>query len=471
MTSVESNTQGTEIVNREDELRAIEEMLYRLTTPERLLPKQVLEFNGIGGIGKSALLYKFAKACETKADLHFSFIDFSEFLESGRIDLNKIIVRIVQKIGIHNGLFDQIVGYQGGTSEPVDLTSKFIEYIEGILKTPHQVMPLALIFDSLDEVDQNVKKWLVDFVERTIDAGKILFAVASKISLGFAERPNLEKRIYSFRLKEFDQASTLRQIQGFSHFDKPENMQNWAKAIFRMTQGHPLANQVVVSEAQKRQYHPQHISSQQYEFVRIIDQKVVREKVFQGYDAKETDRFRQMLTPLAIPRLFNLVSMGKLIKQFAPELALKSSWHYSTYIRELQAETFFVRYSREKSGYTVEPILRSVFSLTLKNEEGKKYKEIHNFLIDMYTEWITDAKGTDKTKFFLEKIYHHSCLGRPVDDLLLEFQEFAKIVGYKMSEDKRRDARQQFIEEFKLDSDLNEFFDETTRSNIQKMFE
>ncbi len=470
-TTTKSNTQSVEIVNREDELRAIDDTLYRLTTPDRLLPKQILEFNGIGGIGKSALLQKFSQACKAKANLRHAFIDFAEFLEEKRIDINKVVVRIVQQIDIRNDLFNQIVDNASNQSNPHESTPKLIEYLEFILKSPLRETPLVLIFDSVDEVDEKVQDWLVDLVEQTIDAGKILFALASKISLGLLEKPSLEKKIYSFYLKEFDQESTLRQLQNFSHFDKSENLQTWTKAVFRMTHGHPLANVVVVSEAHKRQYHPQHINSKQYEFARLIDQRVVIEKVFHGYGTKQIDDFRERLTPLSIPRRFNLVSMGKLIEKFSPQYALKSSWHYSNYIRELQAETSFVRYSGKKSAYTVDPILRSVFLLTLKNEDPKKFNAIHEFLIELYINSITDAKGTDKTKFFLEKIYHQSCLDRPVNDLLLEFQEFAKIVGYKMSEDKRRDARQQFIEEFKLDSDLNELFDEMTKNRIQKMFE
>ncbi|MGI0014219.1 MAG: hypothetical protein ACREBU_12380, partial [Nitrososphaera sp.] len=377
----------------------------------------------------------------------------------------------VRQIEIKNDWAARIEASTKDATSKQDLTSSFIEYLRVILQTPQPETPLALIFDSVDEVDKTIKDWLISLVERTIEAEKILFAIASKISLGFDKIPNLEKKVYSFRLKEFDREFTLRHIEGFSHFDKTENLNNWAHAVFRLTYGHPLANEVVVEEARKRRYHPQTISSKQYEFIKIIDEQVINEKVFHGYDDKAINRFRQMLTHLSIPRMFNLVSMGKLIREFAPEYALRSSWHYSNYVRELQAETSFVRYSREKSGYTVDPILRSVFSLTLKNENQIKFMNMHKFLVNMYTGWIADAKGTDKTKFFLEKIYHQSAIGISTDSLLRQFQKFAEIVGQNMSEDKRRDVKQQFIEEFSLDPDLSDFFDETMKNDVQQMFE
>jgi len=465
---------SSELVNREDELRNIEEALYRLTTPDKKIPKQILEFNGIGGIGKTALLERFLQQCKTIKNLRYSFIDFSKFLKDGKIDLNIlniIVVTIVKQINIKNDLFNQIVGAKIDNSRKTDLTPELIKYLRRILKSPQDHAPIVLIFDSVDVVDQNVKDWLSSILELTVDAGKILFAVASKISLGLSKRPNLEKKVYSFRLKELNQEFTLRQIQGFSHFDKIEDLETFAHVVFRMTHGHPLANLIVVSEARKDEYNPQTISNKSYEFVRIIDQQVVREKVFYGYDAKEIDRFREMLTLLSIPRMFNLNSMGKLISQFAPDHALKSSWHYSNYIRELKAETSFIRYSQEKSAYVVDPILRNVFSLMLKNEKLKNFRTIHGFLVDMYTEWIAEAKGTDKTKFFIEKIYHQLSLEEPINSLLVQFKEFSKIVGRYMPEEQRRDAKQQFIEEFKLDQDLSEFFNESAKHKIREMFD
>jgi len=468
---VTTNTNSSfDLVNRENELRTIDEALYRLTTPGRLLPKPILEFNGIGGIGKTALLKKFRQECMEKK-LHYSFVDFAEFDKAEQIDLNMIIINIVQQIDIKNDLFYQIISSASEADPIQDLTPKVIEYLDLILKKPQEEIPLALIFDSVDEVDQNVKKWLISIIDRTIEAGKILYAVASKISLGFSQLPKLERRVYSFRLKELDQKYTLEQLRVFSHFDEPEELENWARAVYRLTHGHPLANEIVMSEAKKKKYHPHNIDSIQYEFVQIIDQQVVTEKVFHRYDSKEINRLRQILTPLSLPRLFNLVSMGKLIGKFAPEHALRSSWHYSNYIRELQAETSFIHYSREKSAYVVDPILRSVFSLTLKNEELDKFGTMHEFLIDMYTDWIADARGTDKTKFFIEKTYHQLVLGEAADSLLPNFKDFAQIIGQNMSEDKCRDAKQQFIMEFSLDPDLGEFFDESIKYKIRKMFE
>jgi hypothetical protein len=460
-----------EVINREDELNAMQEILYRLTTPGRLLPKPILEFNGIGGIGKTVLLRKFWQESKMREGLRSAFIDFHEFFENQQTNLNKLIFDIVQQIGIRNELSTHIEATANTPIITQDLSSSLIEYLRSALQSPQKETPLALIFDSVDEADKNTKEWLISLVDNTVDAGKILFAIASKISLGFSQKSSLEKKIYAFRLKEFNQEFTLRHIQGFLDLDTTENLQNWANAVFRLTQGHPLANEVVVSVANKRRYPPQTISNNQYEFIKILDKEVVREKVFHGYDDEAVNKFRQILTYLSIPRMFNLVSMGKLIGEFAPEYAFKSSWHYSNYIRELQSETSFIRYSREKSAYVVDPILRSVFSLTLKNESPEKFILMHQFLVDMYTEWIQDAKGTDKTKFFIEKIYHQIPLGISSDYLIPQFKEFAEIVVQNIEEERQRDVKQQFIEEFRTDPDVGEFFDELTKSNIQKMFE
>lgn len=460
------------LVDRENEVIAIQDVLYRLITPGRLVTKPILEFNGIGGIGKTALLNKVWQIAKSKNNLHSAFINFEKFLKDKSIDRNAIIRDIVIQLDIKNDLFAQIYAPTGDNSIEQDLTPKFIEYFKLILQSPQQETPVALFFDSVDRVDKSVKNWLISLLEHTVDTGKILFAFASKTSLGFSEKPGLDKKIYSFRLKEFNEEFTSRYINSLNHCDKAEDLQNWTQAVFQITQGHPFANEVVISEAQKKNYQPQDIKNKQYELIQIINQWVVIEKIFQGYETKEIDRFRKILAPLSIPRMFNLVSIGKLFEEFTPEYALRSSWHYSNYIRELLTETSFIRYSREKSAYIVDPILRSVFSLTMKHEDLKKFFAMHEFLINLYTDWIKDARGTDKTKFFLEKIYHQLCIQNPVSTFIPEFEKFAHGLVRNLTErSDRDDVKRLFVEEFNGDPDLGGFFDAADKQKIQAMFQ
>jgi hypothetical protein len=149
---------------------------------------------------------------------------------------------------------------------------------------------------------------------------------------------------------------------------------------------------------------------------------------------------------------------------------MESSWHYSNHIRTLQKETSFIRYSKEKSAYIVDPILRNVFSFTLKNNHPSKFKKINEFMVEIYSEWIVNTKGTDKTKYYLEKIYHLINLRCSINKLLREFTEFALDIGRKMDQENQRNVKQQFVEEFKLDPDLNDFFDDSTKNKIKGMF-
>jgi len=471
-----SRDTGFNIINREDELNDMQEVLYRLTTPGRLVTKPILEINGIGGIGKTVLLKKFWQESKAHEELFCAFVDFHEFAQERSASLNKLILDIVRQIGIKNDASTRIEAEAGNPEIKHDLTADLIDYLTAVLNTPQKEVPLSLIFDSVDEVDKNktdIRKWLISLIEGTVEAGKILFTIASKTSLGFKQESNLEKKVYALRLKEFDQELTLRHIEGvMRNIDPGESLQNWANVVFRLTHGHPMANEIVVSEARRREYVPQTIRNNLYEFAQLIDQKVVIPKVFHGYNTEEINRFRQMLTHLSIPRMFNLVSMGRIIGKFTPEYALKSSWHYSNYVRELQHETSFVSYSKEKSAYVVNPILRSVFSLTLKNESPEKFIKIHQSLADLYSDWIKDAKGTDKTKYFIEKIYHQLSCDTLPDALIPQFREFAEIIIVQnVDEERQRDAKQQFIEEFKSDPDFGEYFNELTRANILKLFE
>lgn len=463
-------------VNRESEMRSMDDVLYQLTSPDQPLRKAILEFNGIGGIGKSTLLQKFSEECKTKKELHSSFIDFLRYQSEQNTDLNRIIAyivtQIVTQIDIKNEQYHVVLDSAMNMDEPIEaLTPYLIHYLRLILRAPQKQIPLVLVFDSVDIVDVAVRNWLITLVERTIDAGKILFVFASKIALGFSKSPSLERRAYSFQLKEFDQQFTSIQIKHLWRFNKPKELDDWARAIFQMTKGHPLANKLIIDEVRNKKYHPENITLRKNELIQQINTHVVTEKIFNKYSNDEIARYRDILTPLSIPRRFNLVSLRYLIEKFAPQYALISSWHYSIFIRELQSETSFVRYSKEKSGYIVDPILRNVFSTLLKSENPQLFKEIHSSLIQLYNESILNAKGTDKTKFFLEKVYHQLSIGVQVGSLISQFEEFVNFIEQNINEEQRHDTKQQFIEEFSGDLDIGSFFNAPEKKTIVNLFD
>lgn len=448
-------------VNRSEELAEVENVLNKLTTPGKLLQKQILEFNGIGGIGKTALLYQIVGRCRERKHLRYAYIDIAEYRQDVHIDKQKVLWSIIDKLGLQ----EKIAG--GRELEASVLYNQIVTFFRS-LSHASNYSPIVIFFDSVDEIALADRNWLKALSEEIVRPNSILIVCASKISLEFENNP----RVHSFQLKELDIEYSIRQLQLLSSKVPASDRDRWAKTIHKITSGHPLANQIVLTHTPIQQYDHDEILQKQYEIVKSLDDYVVNEKVFHGLSPEEKRRYTEILTPLSIPRMFNLVSMGKLIQKFAPDHAMVSSWHYSEYIRELQRETSFVRYSRAKSAYAVNPLLRKIFLLKLKGADPDLYKKINQFLVDTYQDWIPLARGTDKVKYFLELIYHLTCLDTKRQELKKAFKDFSGSIIEGLSEENQQNMKLQFTEEVERDTDLQDFFNNfpDLKNNIMNYF-
>lgn len=435
-------------INRTEELNEIEDVLNTLTTPGKLPQKQILEFNGIGGIGKTTLLNQIVDRCRQKEYLKYAYIDIADYRSGVNIIKQKVLSSIIQKLELNDAItFDR-------KFSEADLFDQLKAYFEGLSRSSGYP-PIVVFFDSVDEITLNDRNWLKALSEKMVVPYYILIIYASKISLDFENNP----LVRTFQLNELEQEYSVRQLELLSSKVPVRDRERWAKTIHKITGGHPLANQIVLTRTSAQRYNYDEIIQKQYEIVKSLDDYVVNEKVFHGLSPDEKRRYTEILTPLSIPRMFNLVSMGKLIQKFAPAHAMASSWHYSEHIRELQRETSFVRYSRAKSAYAVSPLLRKVFLLKLKGEDSTLYKEINRFLVNTYQEWIPMARGTDKVKYFLELIFHLTCLDTEHRKLNKAFKHFSSIIGEGLSDEYQPDIKLIFTEEFERDTELQGFFD------------
>jgi hypothetical protein len=450
-----------------EEMQLLEDVLSQLANPKPYAPKAILEITGIGGIGKTALLRLFNEKCKARPNFHHALVDCQNF----GIDVNAFVREIVRQIGVADTISDAILASSSEAMPSVDLTVMLITYLKSLLNKPGQQHCLVLIFDSVDQSDVTLKKWLLEVMDSTATWERTLFAIAHDVPLASAEHSRLKNRAFSHGLQEFDLTRTQQQLQYLDvPFTSAAGSKEWADALHTVTQGHPFANRVIATVARQRQYQPFDLRTNQNSLNEIVYQEVLEAKVFRKIRLEEKERILQILMPLSIPRMFNLLSMAQLIDHFAPRHRLPYSWHYTAMINELHYERGFVRYSRAEGAYVVVPSLRGALFTKLKNSRAEVFRSINEFLAGMYREWNKQGRGFERTRYFLEQIYHLAQLERSTQKLLAKFNDFAEQSSQEIDRSLRQHLKQQFIEHFESDPDLTRLFNAETRQSIYKLF-
>lgn len=467
-------------INRNDEESKLKNLLI---SPNRELPKLVFEVKGIGGIGKSLFLRKIltefrkdrnkASSKKNKIKPIVVYYDFDNITIAGSI--KDISVNLINQI--KNAIGDEISRDEIFTANTSGVASKaqLIFSIKQLLNNPKIKLPVIIIFDSLEKSKPATKKWVIEIIEEFVDhVNSVFFILGSKRSANLENSSHI-KHFYSLSIEEFTQEDSLQQIKKLNQIEDLDNVDNSGYLIHDITKGHPLANELVIEKYKYKNEHGIKIFEKRAnELIGYLFKNVIDNSVFGNFTQNEVIILQELLYILSIPRQFNLVSMNNLITKFSPSLDLGLSLDFGSYIPLLQKDTSFIRYSKEKSAYVVNPFLRKMFYMTLRKENRKKFNQINKFLIKQYEKWIFNTSGTDRMKFFLEKLYHLTSLNHKTIELtkfLNELDEFIDIIVKEAEPKDVVNIKQQLYEEFKHDVDLYTYFDDVAKREIETKFQ
>ena len=445
-------------VDRQQEVSRMKTLLSQLTKKQPL-QKYIHEFNGIGGIGKTVILDIIAKTCYSMK-LSFAKYDFSHKADKDAQLIPKSIGKIIDQFVIktkHREKLENILSKPDRNVQ--DLEKLFVDYIKEIVKEKNK--PLVFIFDTLDEAGDTIRDWLGSLISQTLDLGSIVFVLASKSALNLPVDERVQTRWQTYRLIQFNTDETKTQIETFETALSAKEIETLSRDIFGITRGHPLGNNIVWKEFKEQKIPPQRFKENIQLYIQKILEDVIDKWVLIGFKPEEQEKLKSILRPLSIARLFNLISLQKLIEEFVEEKKyhLSSSFYYSNYIRELQSKTNFIRYEPAKSGYAVGPTLANAFTLFMKQNDSALFTKINQRLIEIYSEWIKKSTGTDKIKYIKEKYYHKLKIDTPINEIINEFKR--DLNEFKGKENEH--LRLQFREELENDYDLCDILEDNIK--------
>jgi hypothetical protein len=401
-------------VNREKELKQIEESVETLQDEQRLLRRPILEFSGLQGIGKTTLLQQIKGLCDRRG--------------------LPCIVKNAENITPHD-----------------------FKQVESLLK----MQPTAMILDSLDAASseklQSIEIRLSELVENT----RLFVILASRDIKKFERTRSIARKLTIIPLEP------LKRESCFSYFDQvaqpiPSNIRD---IIFDWTGGYPLAMEVMTRTILNEHLDPTKDQDSR-QLVSILMKEIIEERLLASApSSKERIRLQELLALFSIPRRFNLSLAEDLIKQFAYRYKLGNSLAYITLPKVINEVTSVLSWNLEWAGYRIDTPIRRIFFLQYKVEHSQELNKMHRFLAQKNEQFVNEqfareVSGSDCIRYLREFLYHFACSENETkvrESLEQQIERLAQVQAWE-----ERDLLQsyeslvQFYEEFLQDQELKE---------------
>jgi hypothetical protein len=369
-------------VNREEELRLIGNHLVALQQSNAALSAQIIEFHGVGGIGKTTLLKRVEQLCN---DMHLPYI---------WTDANQSITSFSRNI-IH-----QVQRYQIQLSQHSnDLFDQSIHATQALLARG----PAIVIVDSLDAASEELLLWIENMLQRLIGYSRLLVVLASKRIASFKQTLSIARKLATYQLQTFNHKFCTSYINGSVQDIEPEI----CNIIFAWTNGYPLAVNVMCQAILHSQLDPRKEQDQK-QLLSILTEQVINRGVLSTVVRTPIDLewYQTMLGLFAVPRRFNIPIMQSLVEQFAPQYKLNSPLRYMTLPTRINQATDVLMWEPAKAGFSLETPIRHIFLMKLKIEQPAQYIALHRFLAKTTQQFAMEVSGTDRIRYWQEYLYH-----------------------------------------------------------------
>ncbi len=463
-----------DFVNRQSEVQRIKELLIQ-AQHQTGLPKNVINFYGVMGIGKTSLL-TFLRNEARSQGISCAYIDFS----GGRYSVTPVArIAIIEDIinqlaiGAHvtanaSRLEQAIRGYKAAlrhsqphyssratTNELAETTvSEFIHHLQQLLSQA----PVFLLFDTTEEAG-DLLVWLEHHViSELILHPAFLLLVAGRQQVKWSQF-HVRARLSAQTMKPFTAAVIQEQLPDFAHL---------ADGIFQITHGHPLANLTVarklteLARQKKAPLNTDDIQKNQSLLIRDLRSNLIERQFLPHADEGLLAAFRAV----APMRRFDNQLLAKLLTSPQHDhLARNESFNRADRLIGLMRQTTIVDWSKERKGLVLDHVVRQQLEMDLLLNDKERYLAAHETAIHHYQQLLTIIQPTNYGINLLELLYHRAKLSElagsnavsvvdSLKELLLAHLE--QLTFRQSSAEFIESLSQELFEEIQRDADLFE---------------
>ena len=368
-------------INREPELRLIDDALGDLINKERLLRTPIIDFYGVEGIGKTSILSEVAQKCTERlvpciqADASHDQPEFAQ--------------HIIQQTARYHIL---------PLPQPDD-TDTFVQLVQST-KTLLEQGPLVMLLDAVDVTNEVQLEFIEKLLSALIVHNKFFVILTSRTNISFDHERSVARKLTSRPLQPFDREHSELYLEytGYSFSSEVRDV------IFEWTRGYPLAMDVMVHAITQQGIDPL-LEQGKQDLIAIIVERVITASVLKNVKQQDMPWFHTILNLLAVPRRFNLVIMQELIERFESDLKLANSLAYMALPKRI-APTGVLGWNLAKAGYALDDPVRNILLLALKTRSPERYYAINRFLAKTNWRNAADVTGSDRIRYQREYLYH-----------------------------------------------------------------
>lgn len=485
------------LVNREEQR---ETFIRALQAAKSSRPAQarrnVLEWHGGPGIGKTTLVRLLRHECEQQSALVTSvnFLELEsqseDFLRDPTCLLEVLLDGFQPQQSTASSEFKKLTQeYRQQQQPPIDvirsyfdmsyddrlytrpewldhlnaIVIEFLNLVQSCAKKRGHIKPVVFMFDETESVDVELADWLEEWVISPLSQMSHAVVVWTSRKPWRWKRPEVRRRLQSEELKPFERDAVKRQLAAAS---SDELAQALFGDVYVLTGGHPFANAVVISQLNtwEGDVTSATLDDRKAELFDMIFQAFIRDYVLRKFDIE----VRTACELLAHVRLFDTTMVSGVLKAARDDT-------FGAYEVEQFGELFYKLKKTQllvwAKGYAIDPNLRYLIQQYYATCRQSMYITINDAALKVYRDWLTrpvDNRGT----FVIEELYHLTCKKRAGEDVDLESALRGRLQQYlewfKDSE-ALRNALDMLKGELEHDTELSHLTEEYSRTMLAQV--
>lgn len=415
-------------VDRDRELRLIDDSFQALLDKNRLLRNPIVEFYGVSGIGKTLLLEQIKERCHAT-------------------QLPCIWINLAEKKDLFQGeVVEQVKDYLQ-KDDDVQLEQSAVRATKVLLERG----PVVMLFDAIDEVGSEQVLEIEVLLRDLIDDEKLFVVLAGKTMIELKNERSVARKLQWHPLGVLDRNSCEEYLDKLQLRQDAPGKQidpDVRELIFTWTRGYPLAMNVMIGAINAGK--DPRTEAGKHQVLEIFKERIIDQEILKEVEGEWKEVCFTALRLFSVPRRSNTIIMEELIKKFAPNLQRQSSLAYFSLPKELHEATHIFSWNLERFGFSVETPVRHLFLLLYSQAQPQEYFEVHNFLAQLNHQMATEATGQDRVRYVREYLYHLANNLATVD----QGQRIIEAVESVLNE--QPVILQPFFEEFAQDQELKE---------------
>lgn len=423
-------------IDRKSELDTIRNKIQQAQT-EELIVEPVVNFWGVGGIGKTWLLrhlqhtyYLVEPAAEPRPTfaLYYTFAD----------DVTKVSVPTLAK-NLAGQTLRQLSVSPNLSKEDrsalaqVDNTGNIKILVNTLRKLSHDFVPLLLL-DNTERIDPD--NWIEleqELIEPLVSSNRVLVIIAGRRRAPRWRRFEVRRRVMEpeeTRIRPFDKGQVTKQIE-------QQGYQVPAGLLFSYTAGNPLLVDVIAKnvgawtkgKGADETWLDQHQSDLLLPILQTYE-----EHLLENVPA----RLRQVLEAVSSLRSYRLEALRFMLTSQKTKVEPRPDGYYLSLLRDLEQQTEVVWWSHDRRAYKTDGMVRQVMNRRLLLQDTAEYVQRHRQALQMYWNWAMDYPEASED-FIIEIWFHLASLYQADQDqssLQAEAEQALRFAQESLSRDR-----------------------------------